>query len=68
MALICELDEQWTFVGSKARQHWLWYAYNTKTGGVLAYTFGPRIAFYLCFGFSQMDSAFLKSDAPVQSI
>lgn len=33
---------QWSFVGSKARQHWLWYAYNTKTGGVLAYTFGPR--------------------------
>ncbi|HHN6585574.1 TPA: IS1 family transposase, partial [Escherichia coli] len=25
-----------------AQQHWLWYAYNTKTGGVLAYTFGPR--------------------------
>ncbi|CTZ21628.1 IS1%2C transposase orfB [Escherichia coli] len=24
------------------RQHWLWYAYNTKTGGVLSYTFGPR--------------------------
>ncbi|ELY4299727.1 IS1 family transposase [Cronobacter turicensis] len=40
--LICELDEQWGFVGSKARQHWLWYAYNTKTGGVVAYTFGPR--------------------------
>ncbi|EMZ89307.1 putative transposase, partial [Escherichia coli P0305260.1] len=35
MALICELDEQWSFVGSKAHQHWLWYAYNTKTGGVL---------------------------------
>ncbi|AHA64775.1 Transposase [Shigella dysenteriae 1617] len=29
VALICELDEQWSFVGSKARQHWLWYAYNT---------------------------------------
>ena len=42
VALICELDEQWSFVGSKARQHWLWFAYNTKTGGVLAYTFGPR--------------------------
>jgi insertion element IS1 protein InsB len=42
VALICELDEQWGFVGSKARQHWLWYAYNTKTGGVVAYTFGPR--------------------------
>lgn len=25
VALICELDEQWSFVGSKARQHWLWY-------------------------------------------
>lgn len=33
---------EWSFVGSKARQHWLWYAYNTRTGGVLAYTFGPR--------------------------
>ncbi len=42
MVLICELDEQWSFVGSKAQQHWLWYAYNTKTGGVLACTFGPR--------------------------
>lgn len=34
VALICELDEQWS-VGSKARQHWLWYAYSTKNGGVL---------------------------------
>jgi insertion element IS1 protein InsB len=25
IALICELDEQWGFVGSKARQHGLWY-------------------------------------------
>lgn len=42
VSLICELDEQWAFVGSKVMQHWLWYAYNTKTGGELAYTFGPR--------------------------
>ncbi len=28
--------------GQQGRQHWLWYAYNTKTGGVVAYTFGPR--------------------------
>lgn len=41
VALICELDEQWSFISGKARQHWLWYAYNTNTGG-LAYTFGPR--------------------------
>lgn len=26
----------------KAQQHWLWYAWDTKHGGVLAYTFGPR--------------------------
>ncbi|RDQ04431.1 IS1 transposase [Escherichia coli] len=42
VALICEPDEQWCFAGSRAQQHWLWYACNTKTGGVLAYTFGPR--------------------------
>ena len=42
VALICELDEQWIFIGSQARQHWFWYAYNTKTGGVLVYTSGPR--------------------------
>ncbi|MCH4996232.1 hypothetical protein I1A41_08415 [Pectobacterium carotovorum] len=32
MALICERDEQWSFVGCKALHHRLWYAYNTKTG------------------------------------
>lgn len=41
MALICELDEQWSFVENKARQQWHWYAYKTKADGVLAYTFGP---------------------------
>lgn len=41
VALLCESDEQWSFVGSKAQQRWLWYAYNTKTGSVLSYTFGP---------------------------
>jgi len=40
--LICEADEQWSFTGKKAHQHWLWYALVTKHGGVLAYTFGPR--------------------------
>ncbi|EKS1206766.1 hypothetical protein HEM28_024360 [Escherichia coli] len=24
MALICELDEQWSFVENKARQQWHW--------------------------------------------
>ena len=27
---------QWGFVGSKARQHWPWYAYNTKTSYLLS--------------------------------
>jgi len=38
MALICELDEQWRSVGSKAWQHFL----VRRQGGVLAYTFAPR--------------------------
>jgi len=28
--------------GALFRQYGLWYASNTKTGGVLVYTFGPR--------------------------
>ena len=40
--MICELDEQWSFVGSKAAQHWLWYAFDTVHKRVLAYTFGSR--------------------------
>lgn len=42
MALICERDKQWSFVGNKTRQYWLWSAYNTIRGGVRAYTFGPQ--------------------------
>ncbi len=42
VALICELDEQWAYVGNKQHQHWLWYAFDTKRKRVVAYTFGPR--------------------------
>lgn len=28
--IICEADEQWSFVGNKKRQHWLWYALDSK--------------------------------------
>lgn len=41
VALICELDEQWSFGGSKAHRHWLWYVFDTKRKRVVAYTFGP---------------------------
>ena len=42
VALICELDEQWAYVGNKQHRHWLWYAFDTKRKRVVAYTFGPR--------------------------
>ena len=32
-----ELDEMWSFVGSKKYQRWLWHAINHKTGQILAY-------------------------------
>src|SRR4029453_13238789 len=37
-----EVDEMWSFVGSKAQQRWLWHAIDHLTGGVLAYAFGSR--------------------------
>ena len=43
--LLCvhtQLDEQWSFVGSKANQRWLWVALCQYTGQVLAFTFGKR--------------------------
>jgi insertion element IS1 protein InsB len=32
-----ELDEMWSFVGSKQQQRWLWHAVDHQTGEVLAY-------------------------------
>ncbi|MGQ5487184.1 IS1 family transposase, partial [Photobacterium damselae subsp. piscicida] len=29
--LICEVDEQWSFVGKKKNQRWLWYAWEPET-------------------------------------
>ena len=37
-----ELDEQWSFVGSKSNQRWLWLAINHYTSEILAYTLGNR--------------------------
>ena len=37
-----ELDEMWSFVGSKSQQRWLWHAIDHYTGQILAYVFGPR--------------------------
>ena len=37
-----EIDEQWSFVGNKSNQRWLWYAIDHVTGTILAYVFGKR--------------------------
>ena len=41
---ICEaeMDEQWSYVGKKSEQRWLWYAIDHATKVVLAYVFGKR--------------------------
>jgi insertion element IS1 protein InsB len=37
-----EMDEQWSYVGDKSNQRWLWHAVDHKTNTVLAYVFGRR--------------------------
>ncbi len=37
-----ELDEQWSWVGNKSNQRWLWHAVDHATNTVLAYMFGKR--------------------------
>lgn len=39
---VLELDELWSFVGSKARQRWLWVALCRRTRQVVAYWIGDR--------------------------
>jgi len=36
------MDEQWSFVGNKATQRWLWYAWSPQFKRVIAYTLGQR--------------------------
>ncbi|WP_187652362.1 IS1 family transposase [Xenorhabdus sp. TS4] len=40
--LICEVDEQWSFVRSKKNQRWLWYAWEPRLKRVVAHVFGDR--------------------------
>ena len=37
-----ELDELWSYVGSKLNPRWLWHAIDHKSGQTLAYIFGRR--------------------------
>ena len=43
--MVCEeaeIDEQWSFVGNKSNQRWIWYAVEHSTNTILAYVFGKR--------------------------
>ncbi|OKP01943.1 transposase [Xenorhabdus eapokensis] len=40
--LICEVDEQWSFVSSKKNQRWLWYAWEPRLKRIVAHVFGDR--------------------------
>ncbi|WP_157104611.1 IS1 family transposase [Xenorhabdus hominickii] len=40
--LICEIDEQWSFVGNKKNQRWLWYAWEPRLKRIVAHVFGDR--------------------------
>ena len=37
-----ELDEMWSFIGSKRQPRWLWEALDHQTGRIVAYTLGRR--------------------------
>jgi insertion element IS1 protein InsB len=37
-----EMDEQWSYVGKKSEQRWLWYAIDHASSTLLAYVFGRR--------------------------
>ncbi len=37
-----EVDEQWSFVGKKSNQRWLWYAIDHMSRELLAFAFGKR--------------------------
>ncbi|WP_420497883.1 IS1 family transposase [Xenorhabdus khoisanae] len=40
--IICEIDEQWSFVGCKHNQRWLWYAWEPRMKRIVAHVFGDR--------------------------
>ena len=40
--MVAQANEQWSFVGKKENQHWLWYALDAATGCILAFMLGRR--------------------------
>ncbi|MET4692972.1 insertion element IS1 protein InsB [Endozoicomonas sp. NE40] len=42
LVLICQMDEQWSYVGNKKNQRWLFYAWEPRYQRVIAHAFGRR--------------------------
>ena len=40
--ILCEMDEQWSFVGNKKQQRWLFYAWEPRFKKVIAHALGSR--------------------------
>ena len=40
--ILCEVDEQWSFVGNKKNQRWLFYAWEPRFKRIIAHAFGRR--------------------------
>ena len=40
--MIYEVDEQWSFVGNKKNQRWLWYAWEPRYKRIITHAFGKR--------------------------
>ncbi len=42
MCYEAEIDEQWSFVGKKSNQRWMWHAIDHSSNTVIAYVLGKR--------------------------
>ncbi|MGR5377210.1 IS1 family transposase [Vibrio harveyi] len=42
ITLICEVDEQWSFVGNKKNHRWLWYTWEPRYKLIIAHAFGKH--------------------------
>ena len=42
LILVCQMDEQWSFVGDKKNQRWLFYTWEPRYRKVIAHVFGSR--------------------------
>ena len=42
LVLICQMDEQWSYVANKKNQRWLFYAWEPRYQKVIAHVFGRR--------------------------